>query len=74
MQNATRRVIALTLALAVTASLSLANVDPKKGRVTDNPTKGNSYSLEQVVQLGKQAVAEINKQLPLLPENHPTSR
>jgi beta-barrel assembly-enhancing protease len=77
MQNSTpvvRSAVALILALAIAASLSLANVDPKKGRVTDNPTKGNSYSLEQEVQLGKQAVAQINKELPLLPENHPASR
>jgi hypothetical protein len=31
----------------------LGNVDPKKGRVTENPTSGNSYSIEQEVDYGR---------------------
>ena len=50
------------------------NSDPKKGRVTTNPMSGNRYSIEQEIQLGRQAVPEIEKKLPLLPENHPMSK
>ena len=52
----------------------LGNVDPKKGRVTENPTSGNSYSIEQEVDYGRQAVPVIQKELPLLPVDHPVSK
>lgn len=61
------------LALALVASAQ-QNSDPKKGRVTTNPMSGNRYSIEQEIQLGRQAVPEIEKKLPLLPENHPMSK
>ncbi|HTZ95680.1 MAG TPA: M48 family metalloprotease [Terriglobales bacterium] len=61
------------LALALVASAQ-QNFDPKKGRVTTNPMSGNRYSIEQEIQLGRQAVPEIEKKLPLLPENHPMSK
>jgi beta-barrel assembly-enhancing protease len=48
------------------------NVDPKKGRVTANPSSG--YSLEQEIQLGRQAVGEIERKLPLVPAEHPASK
>lgn len=67
-----RTVIGLALLLA-TAS-AFGNVDPKKGRVTANPTSGNSYSIEQEVQYGRQAILEIEKELPLLPVEHPVSK
>ena len=73
MRTSVLRSTALALVLAIAAALAPANVDPKKGRVTANPTKGISYSLDQEVQLGRQASAEIQKDLPLLPENHPAS-
>lgn len=53
---------------------ALANVDPKKGRVTTNPTSGNSYTIEQEVAYGRQAIPEIEKELPLLPVDHPASK
>ncbi|HXY48046.1 MAG TPA: M48 family metallopeptidase [Terriglobales bacterium] len=74
MKTSLFRSTALTLVLAIGAAVAPANVDPKKGRVTANPTKGISYSLDQEVQLGRQASAEIQKDLPLLPANHPTSK
>jgi Zn-dependent protease with chaperone function len=52
----------------------VGNVDPKKGRVTENPTSGNSYSIEQEVDYGRQAVPVIQKELPLLPVDHPVSK
>ena len=50
------------------------NVDPKKGRVTANPTAGNRYSLEQEIQLGRQGVGELQSKLTLLPDDHPMSK
>ena len=69
-----RPATSLLACLLLLAELLLANVDPKKGRVTGNPNSGNRYTLEQEVQLGRQAVAEVEKQLQLLPPDHPTSR
>ena len=63
----------LAALLIATLSTALANVDPKKGRVTDNP-KAGSYTVDQEIQLGRQAVPEIEKELPLLPPDHPTSK
>src|SRR5215471_19875897 len=69
-----RPATSLLACLLLLAELLLANVDPKKGRVTGNPTSGNRYTLEQEVQLGRQAVAEVEKQLQLLPPDHTTCR
>jgi hypothetical protein len=44
-----RRAVALLLILAISGVGAFANVDPKKGRVTTNPTNGDSYSIEQEV-------------------------
>lgn len=66
------RVVALLILL--TSAVLLANVDPKKGRVTANPTSGNRYSFEQEVDYGRQAIPEIEKELPLLPVDHPISK
>jgi beta-barrel assembly-enhancing protease len=64
------------LCVLATSAVAAAqvNVDPKKGRVTDNPTSGNRYTIEQEVQLGRQAVPEIEKKLKLLPAAHPLSK
>ena len=50
------------------------NSDPRKGRVTANPTQGISYTLEQEVKLGQQAAAEIEKRLPLVPADDRASQ
>lgn len=67
------RVGAALLVLAAAVPL-VGNVDPKKGRVTENPTGGNSYSIEQEVDYGRKAIPEIQKELPLLPVDHPVSK
>jgi len=67
-----RPVAALTVVLA--AAYVCANVDPKNGRVTENPTSGNSYTIEQEVELGRKAVPEVEKQLRLLPVENPVSK
>jgi hypothetical protein len=51
-----------------------ANVDPKKGRVTANPTSGNRYTIEQEVQIGQKGVAEVERGLKLLAPSHPMSK
>jgi beta-barrel assembly-enhancing protease len=50
-----------------------ANTDPKKGRVTENPSAG-SYTIEQEIQLGLQGKAEIERKLKILPPDHPLSK
>jgi hypothetical protein len=67
-----RRLLAVSLSISLILP-AFANVDPKKGRVTANPSAG-SYTIEQEVQLGQQAVKEIEKDLPILPPDHPTSK
>ena len=62
------------LLVLLAAAPLVGNVDPKKGRVTANPTTGNSYSIEQEVQYGRKAIPEIEKELPLLPVDHPVSK
>jgi len=69
-----RQAAVFVLIFALAGPTAFANVDPKKGRVTTNPTSGNSYTIEREVAIGRQAVAEIEKQLPLLPPHHPASK
>lgn len=58
----------------LTALYVCANVDPKKGRVTENPTAGDSYTIEQEVEIGQKAAPEVDKQLRLLPVDNPVSK
>jgi hypothetical protein len=75
-QNLTRsgkfhRSWAILLSLWLLAAGAKANVDPKKGRVTTNPTSGNRYSIEQEIQVGRQSVPEIERALPCSPPTIP---
>ena len=69
-----RRVTAVFLALFLSVSSASANVDPKLGRVTTNPTAGDNYTIEQEVEFGQKAVPQIERELPLLPVDHPVSK
>ena len=69
-----RQTIALVLAMAISGLAVVQNVDPKKGRVTTNPTSGNSYTIEQEVDYGRKAIPEIEKEVPVLQPDHPTSK
>ena len=69
-----RRAVAIALLFSLVQPAAFANVDPKKGRVTANPTSGNSYSIEQEVDYGRKAIPEVEKELSLLPPDHPTSK
>lgn len=53
--------MAVAVTLILTTLFAFANIDPKKGRVTANPTSGDRYSLEQEVDYGQQAIPEIEK-------------
>ncbi|MGD0181114.1 MAG: M48 family metallopeptidase [Terriglobales bacterium] len=68
------RVCAALLSLSLVAAGAKENVDPKKGRVTTNPTSGNRYTIEQDIQIGRQSVPEVERALPLLPADHPMSK
>jgi beta-barrel assembly-enhancing protease len=70
----TRQFTACFLAFLLIASSASANVDPKLGRVTTNPTAGDNYTVEQEIEFGQKAVPQIERELPLLPVNHPVSR
>ena len=66
-----RQFVSAALILTLTCLPLLGNVDPKKGRVTDNPTSGNEYTLDQEVDYGRQAIPEIEKDLPSCPRTIP---
>jgi beta-barrel assembly-enhancing protease len=72
LNSRSRAIVAVALCLSFLSS-AFANDNPKKGRVTTNPSAG-SYTIEQEIQLGQQAVKEVEKDLPLLPADHPTSK
>jgi beta-barrel assembly-enhancing protease len=68
------RLCAILLSLSLLAAGAKENVDPKKGRVTTNPTAGDRYTIEQEIQIGRQSVPEVERALPLLPADHPVSK
>lgn len=68
------RLCCVLVGLSLISAWAQENVDPKKGRVTANPTEGNRYTIEQEIQLGRQAATEVEKKLPLLPAAHPMSK
>jgi hypothetical protein len=69
-----RRLCAVLLSFSLIAAGVKENVDPKKGRVTTNPTSGNRYTIEQEIQIGRQSIPEVERALPLLPADHPMSK
>ena len=73
-KGVTGQLTACFLTLLLVTSQASANVDPKLGRVTANPTAGNSYTIEQEVAYGQKAIAEVERELPLLPVDNPVSQ
>ena len=63
----------LLLSISLLCEGATANTDPKKGRVTENPSAG-SYTIEQEIQLGLKGKAEIEPKLKILPPDHPMSK
>jgi beta-barrel assembly-enhancing protease len=72
-RSARRKFWGALLALSLTGGPATANTDPKKGRVTENPSAG-SYTIQQEIQLGLQGKAEIERKLKILPPDHPLSK
>jgi beta-barrel assembly-enhancing protease len=71
-----RRAIAIVLAIAITGTgCGVKNRPPLQPGEAAYPQPGgyNAFSVEQEVQLGKQAAAEADQQLPLLPPRDPVS-
>jgi len=68
-----KRLFCLLLSLSSLCNSTFANTDPKKGRVTENPSAG-SYTIEQEIQLGLKGKAEIERKLKILPPDHPLSK
>ena len=64
----------ILLGLFVVSAWAQVNVDPKKGRVTGNPTSGNRYTIEQEIKIGREGMADVEKKLPILPASHPMSK
>jgi len=66
--------LACGVVILLAAGAALAqNSDPRRGRVTANPTV-RSHTFEQEVALGRQAAAEIERKLTLVPADHPASQ
>jgi predicted Zn-dependent protease len=74
LRSSLKQGVAVALVVSWSQLPALANVDPKKGRVTANPTSGNSYTIEQEVDYGRKTIPEIEKDLLLLPTDHPASK
>jgi hypothetical protein len=64
-----RRCLCLAVAGLLVSPSVIANSDPRRGRVTENPSVSN-FTFEQEVQIGRQGVAEIERRLRLLPPTH----
>jgi hypothetical protein len=73
-QGVPRQLTACFLTLLLVISNASANVDPKLGRVTANPTAGNNYTIDQEVAYGQRAIPEVERQLQLLPVDSPVSQ
>jgi len=73
-----QRICAFALALALGISPGCAGKriaqNPQSGRIDVQQQGGNAFSLEQEVQLGQQAAAQTEKELPILPESDPVSQ
>ncbi|HEX8817682.1 MAG TPA: M48 family metallopeptidase [Terriglobales bacterium] len=75
MNRTLRRQLACILVFTVTvfAAEPKPNDDPKKGRVTANPSAG-SFTFDQEIQIGQQGAREVEKQMKVLPADHPMSK
>src|SRR5689334_1196852 len=66
---------ALTVAAAVTVGCATHNiVQAPSGRVELTNTGSNCASVQEDVQLGQQAAAQVRQQMPLLPDNSPITQ
>lgn len=71
----TQRALALILAVTLAGCAGRAPQPLQPGREAFPEASGfNSFSVEQEIQLGQQAAAEVERELPILPESHEVSK
>jgi len=63
----------LTLALCLGCATKNI-VQAPTGRIEVQPTAFNQYTPEQDIEVGRQAMAEVNRQMPVLPDSNPVSK
>src|SRR2546430_11791827 len=78
MKNVCRRQIRTlltSLILALCLGCATKNmVQAPTGRIEVQPAAFNQYSPEQDIEIGRQATAEVNRQMPVLPDSNPVSK
>lgn len=69
------RALLTSLTLALCLGCATKNiVQAPTGRIEVQPAAFNQYSPEQDVEIGRQAMAEMNRQMPVLPDSNPVSK
>src|SRR5256885_480176 len=63
----------LTLALCLGCATKNI-VQAPTGRIEVQPAAFNQYTPEQDIEVGRQAMAEVNRQMPVLPDSNPVSK
>src|SRR3989475_4601137 len=78
MKNVCRRQIRTlltSLILALCLGCATKNiVQAPTGRIEVQPAAFNQYTPEQDIEIGRQAMAEVNRQMPVLPDSNPVSK
>jgi Zn-dependent protease with chaperone function len=69
------RTLLTSLILALFLGCATKNiVQAPTGRIEVQPAAFNQYTPEQDIEIGRQAVAEVNRQMPVLPDSNPVSK
>jgi predicted Zn-dependent protease len=70
-----KRVLFASLSLGLCLGCATHNiVQAPTGRIEVQPAAFNQYSPEQDIEIGRQATAEVNRQMPVLPDSNPVSK
>ena len=72
-----KRTQALLISLILALCLGCATkniVQAPTGRIEVQSAAFNQYTPEQDIEIGRQAVAEVNRQMPVLPDSNPVSK
>ena len=69
------RTLLTSLILALCLGCATKNiVQAPTGRIEVQPAAFNQYTPEQDIEIGRQATAEVNRQMPVLPESNPVAK
>ena len=69
------RALLTSLILALCLGCATKNiVQAPTGRIEVQPAAFNQYTPEQDIEVGRQAMAEVNRQMPVLPDSNPVSK